>query len=120
MIHKPTVSLEGNAEEFRKCAEVLDKIQSGLEQVYLEKAREGITAEQIKEMMNQETWLQGGEMTKYFKVELLKPLKVLNCTDLKKKKYKNIPLKIKEVEEPAFFYEKIKIALVKAESEILR
>ena len=59
MVHKPTAAVDGTAEELRATAEVLNKMQSGLEETYRRKARDGVTAEQIHELVERETWLTG-------------------------------------------------------------
>ena len=78
MIHCPFSSVEGNAADLRKAAEILDTIQAGLETTYQKKALDGVTVEEIRQMMNQETWLTGTEAAEKFKVEVIQPLKVLN------------------------------------------
>ena len=78
MIHCPYTSTEGNAADLRKAAEILDTLQSGLETTYKKKALDGVTVEEIRQMMNQETWLTGTEAAEKFKVEVIQPLKVLN------------------------------------------
>ena len=80
MIHKPTSAVAGTADEMRKAAEALDEIQSGLETTYLNKAVEGVSADQIHEMMNAETWLTGTDAAKFFNIEVLSPVKTVNCS----------------------------------------
>ena len=80
MIHKPTSAVAGTADEMRKAAEALDAIQSGLETTYLNKAVEGVSAEQIHEMMNAETWLTGTDAANFFNIEVLSPVKTVNCS----------------------------------------
>ena len=98
MIHRPTVELNGNAEDFRKAADTLDIIQRGLETTYQKKAKDGITAEKITDLICAESWLTGQEASAYFNVEILEPVKILNCAGslekLKSLKYKNIPKEI--------------------------
>lgn len=79
MIHKPTSAAEGTADDMRKVADALDAIQSGLETTYLNNAVEGVTEKQIHEMMNKETWLTGTEASNYFNIEVLNPVKSVNC-----------------------------------------
>lgn len=79
MIHRPTSAAEGTAEDMRRAADALDVIQSGLETTYLNKAVDGVTSEQIHSMMDSETWLTGTEAANVFNIEVLNPLKAVNC-----------------------------------------
>lgn len=55
MIHNAWTFAEGNAEELRKQADDLDKITSASVAIYLEKIN--INENQLKELMDKETWL---------------------------------------------------------------
>ncbi|MEK4966331.1 head maturation protease, ClpP-related [Cytobacillus sp. FSL R7-0696] len=68
MIHKPLVVTYGNATELRKAADDLDVLEEGLMNVYTENLVEGIEAETIRDMLQNETWLNGNEVAKYFNV----------------------------------------------------
>lgn len=68
MIHKPWCDCEGNANELRKMADTLEAIEAGIWSIYEEHLAEGVTIEQIKELMEAETWLSGEEAAKYFNV----------------------------------------------------
>jgi len=57
MIHKPFQAIIGNADELRKTADDLDRIEEGILNVYSEHLLDGISAETISEMMKNETWL---------------------------------------------------------------
>lgn len=85
MLHRPFTSAEGNAEDLRKAAEILDTIQEGLATTYQKKALDGVTAEDIQAMMNSETWLTGTEAAQKFKVEVIQPVKALNFAGNRKK-----------------------------------
>lgn len=61
MIHKPWCDCEGNANELRKMADTLEAIEAGIWSIYEEHLAEGVTIEQIKELMEAETWLSGEE-----------------------------------------------------------
>lgn len=79
MLHKPYTCIEGNSDELRKAAEILDTLQSGLESTYNEKACIGITEDYIHKIVNDETWLTGTEAVEIFKIKLLKPVETLNA-----------------------------------------
>lgn len=79
MIHKPSGVAQGTSDDMRKTAEVLDTIQSGIESVYQEAAREDITAQDITDMVNAGTWLTGDEAALFFDVEVMQPLDMVAC-----------------------------------------
>ncbi len=81
MLHKPFTEISGNAEDLRKAAEILDTIQAGLESTYIPKMQEHLSLNNLREMMNNETWFTGTEAAKNFKVELIEPVKILNGID---------------------------------------
>lgn len=59
MVHKPSGISWGNADEMRKEADLLDKIQGSLSDIYKERAN----IESIDEYINQETWFDTNEMS---------------------------------------------------------
>lgn len=63
MIHNPYTCVSGDAEEFRKQAEALDKLTSLSVQVY--KRISSLSEDEIKEMMNKETWILPEEALSY-------------------------------------------------------
>ena len=79
MIHKPSSAVEGTSDDMLKAADTLDTIQKGIESVYQAAAREGVTAQDITDMVNVGTWLTGNEAATYFNVEVIQPLDVVAC-----------------------------------------
>lgn len=67
MIHNAWTIAVGNANDFRKVADTLDKVSQSYIDVYAENAIEGIEKDQIKQMMDDETWLNGEQAAQYFK-----------------------------------------------------
>jgi len=63
MIHNPWTFAMGNAEEFRKIADDLDKISESILAAYREKA--DLEDEEIKELMDAETWMTAEEAVEY-------------------------------------------------------
>lgn len=59
MIHNPWTRACGNAEEFRKQAEDLDKIAQASINAYMSKVE--ISEEELKDLLNKETWLTAQE-----------------------------------------------------------
>lgn len=70
MIHKPWVYCEGNSEDFRKAADDLDALETGIINVYQEHIADGVEIDDIKNMVAAETWLNGQEAAKYFNIEI--------------------------------------------------
>lgn len=63
MIHNPWAWAYGNANDFRKMADDLDKIRESLIAVYQDKT--GMEREKIIEMLDAETWLTAAEAKEY-------------------------------------------------------
>lgn len=61
MIHKPSGVKWGNADDFRKEAELLDKMQGNLQKIYEERA----SIENLEVLINEETWIDVDEMKKF-------------------------------------------------------
>jgi len=55
MIHNAWTIMAGNANNFRKMADDMDKIDESIQAVYVDKT--GISQEEIAELMDKETWL---------------------------------------------------------------
>lgn len=71
MIHKPSCALYGDASDLAKAIEMLDTIQAGLESTYNKAAKDGVTPEQVHDMVEQETWLTGESAAQYFNVDVI-------------------------------------------------
>ena len=71
MSHKPSCALYGDASDMAKAIEMLDTIQAGLESTYNKAAKDGVTPEQMHEMVEQETWLTGESAAQYFNVDVI-------------------------------------------------
>jgi len=59
MIHKPYAIADGNADDFRKAADVLDKMDNNLAEIYARKTGKDI--KEIHELMDAETWMTAEE-----------------------------------------------------------
>lgn len=125
MIHQPFSTVNGNAADLRKAADILDTLQDGLESTYRKKALEGVTAEDIHDMVNAETWLTGEQAVTRFNVKLLAPLNVVNCAGCKDKLkamgLKHIPdgLNFSADTVSAYDEDKIKIILARAKGVLV-
>lgn len=96
MIHNPMCLTYGNAEELRKMADNLDTITSPIVETYRTKLKDGVSDDEIRQMMNEETWLTALDTTKYFNVEITTGNAAVAKADFEKIcQYKNIPENIK-------------------------
>lgn len=68
MIHKPSAMALGNADDMLRVATMLDTVQDGIEQTYLERAREGVTPEAIHDAVETETWYTAAEAAEMFDI----------------------------------------------------
>ena len=94
MLHKPMSMAWGNADEMQKEIEILDKIQNDVMlPIYMSKAKDNVTEEQIQELVNKETWLNAEEIQEYFNCTLIEEEKKIACCVDKDlfNKYKNVP-----------------------------
>ena len=70
MIHKPWSRCVGDSDDMLKTAELLEKIQNNILDIYMDHAQDGVTREEIEQMVNAETWMNGTEAAKYFRMEV--------------------------------------------------
>ncbi len=63
MIHNAWTCASGDANEFRKRANILDKITNGSVKAYMEKVN--ISEEALKNLMDEETWITAREATEW-------------------------------------------------------
>lgn len=121
MIHRVSCGMFGNTDDFIRQIEVMEKIEEGIINSYTEKAIEGVTREQIKDFMINETWFTGDDTAKYFNVTVDKSAKYLNYVDTKQK-FNKIPSEIlnniREVEKLKEQKEIERIENLKKEIEI--
>lgn len=105
MIHKPIFGTWGgyNADEFRKMADDLDRIEEGILNVYEQNLQSGVDIETIKQLVQEETWLTGDKAVEYFDIETTEETKAVACTSDYFNSYKGTPkefLNNKTPEEP--------------------
>jgi ATP-dependent Clp protease protease subunit len=86
MIHLPTGTLSGTAEDLRKGAEQLDRIKSELIDRYMTKvAKKGVTVERLSAMIDEETSMSPGEaLAMGFVDEVREKLKAVASIDINK------------------------------------
>lgn len=79
MIHNPWTIAIGNANDFRKTADMLDQVAKSLINIYMDNTKENVTEDQIKQMMDDETWMTGEAAAEIFNVEVDEAAKVAAC-----------------------------------------
>jgi ATP-dependent protease ClpP protease subunit len=92
MIHNPWTNASGNANDFRRVADLLDQIAQSLINVYMDNAKEGVTEEQIKQMLDDETWMTGEQAAEHFNIQVEKTSTVAACANSEYfNSYKHVP-----------------------------
>ena len=71
MIHNPLTFAVGNAEEMRKTADKLDTVRDTIVNVYLKRTGGKVGADDIKSMMDAESWLTAQEALDYGFVDVI-------------------------------------------------
>ncbi|NGM81294.1 Clp protease ClpP [Paenibacillus sp. 7124] len=119
MIHKPWNMLAGNSNDFRKVADDLDKIEVGIMNVYADKLKDGVDIEVIRQMVNEETWLDGNEAAKYFNIEIAEANNVAACISESFKNYIHVPESLSNSEEVHNEIDQNEILKMKLQLELL-
>lgn len=91
MIHKPMTLGWGNADELAEVIAQLDKCQEMITDIYMKKAKEGITKEIITEAVNKETWMSGKEAAEMFDITAEEREEVAACTSCMTAKFAHAP-----------------------------
>lgn len=99
MVHKPMTMTWGNANELQKEIDLLNKLENDIMlPMYMKKAK-NITEEELKELINAETWMVADEIKDKFNVTYVDEEKKV-AAKLEKdsiNKYKNVPKSVKEL-----------------------
>lgn len=100
MIHNPWTIAAGNANDFRKLADDLDKVRDSMIVAY--QGKSGLEKEEIINIMDAETWLSAEECKEKGLADEIEDAKeVAACMDEKYfSRYKNIPENFKRPPEP--------------------
>lgn len=100
MIHKPWGGTIGDADDMRKYADLLDKVESTLIGAY--KTKTGLSDEELQALLADETWLTGAEaVAKGFADTLVQPLQMAAQLNSKRlQDFKNMPQALKDLFAP--------------------
>ena len=90
MIHKPWTIAAGNADDFRKLAEDLDKVGDSIKQTYLDKV--AISGEKLNELMSEDTYMTAQEAKEYGFVDQIIEEKVPVAIDENGLVYNNLKI----------------------------
>lgn len=99
MIHKPLSVARGNADEMRKEADILDGCQKVILNTYMRHAKEGVTEEQINDLINAETWKNGDGWQEYFDIDVSEENTAVAADSEYFCKYGKLPENLKEKPE---------------------
>lgn len=98
MVHKPMSIAFGNSNDMKKTIEALDEIEdSVMIPMYMDKSK--IDIDTVKQLINDETWLNSDQMSEYFDVTVLDQEKVAVASISSNlfKNYKHIPEMLKDI-----------------------
>ena len=99
MIHNAWVGACGNKEDLQETINLLEKMDKTIADAYEKHLKEGVTRNQIVDMMKAETWLCGNEILDYFNF-ILEDEKQVAYAKVDLNNYKNIPQSLlNELEE---------------------
>ena len=102
MIHKPWTGAWGNADDFRKVIDYLDGAQKSMTEIYMGRVKDGVTEDQITEMINAETWMNGAEAGEVFDVSVEQKPAAAACAGEMFGRFKNAPADIVTAELSEF------------------
>lgn len=96
MIHNAWTYAWGNANELRKAADDIERINQSMIQFYLDRAGEKLDADTLKQLLDAETWLTAEEAVNYGLCdEIISANNAAACIDEKwSKKYQNVPTQL--------------------------
>ena len=90
MMHNSWVMAQGNKNDLQETINLLDKMDNTIADAYMKHTKDGITREEIVNMMEQETWLCGAEILDYFNF-ILEDKKQVAYAKFDTNNYKNVP-----------------------------
>ncbi|WP_338213869.1 head maturation protease, ClpP-related [Companilactobacillus muriivasis] len=112
MIHNPMTFVAGNAEQLRKQADDLDRVRETSVATYLAKSNGKITENDLKKLMDDETWLSADEAVNYgLADEVLEANKAVACVvpDKFKNMFQHLPSQIVKEESKQVSESRLKL-----------
>jgi len=93
MVHNPWTIGMGNATDFRKLADDLDRIGNSAKQTYLSKAGDKLAEDTLQTLLDNETWLSADEALAFGLCDVVEEAnQMAACADSDMlQKYKNVP-----------------------------
>lgn len=94
MIHKPANGYfltMMNADDLRKDADMLDICQKSILNTYMTKAKEGVTEQQINDLVNAESWMVGEDVLNFFDFDIEESNEAVACASTYFDKYEHTP-----------------------------
>ncbi|PEE81771.1 head maturation protease, ClpP-related [Bacillus toyonensis] len=115
MVHNAWTYASGNADQLRKAADDIERINQSMVQHYLTRAGEKLDEDILKQLLDAETWLSAEEAMEYGLCDEVIPANnAAACLDEKwMKEYKNIPQQLVNIQaniSPNEMLERQKIA----------
>lgn len=98
MVHDPWAYAAGNSRDLREVADQLDNAKESMLDVYMGKAREGVTREQIADLLSAETWMRGERAAEYFDLTTKEAPAAAAAASSLFGSYKNLPEELKAEE----------------------
>lgn len=93
MIHNPLTFLFGgyNAKDLSEIIGALESCKDSILNIYMDHVKDGVTKEEISELMDQETWFTGEKAEEYFNIIVEEEVEAVACSSNFFDKYKNTP-----------------------------
>lgn len=103
MIHNAWTYASGNAEQLRKAADDIERINQSMIQFYLDRAGDKLDADTLKQLLDAETWLTAEEAVQYGLCdEIIESNNAAARIDEKwVKQYKNVPKQLVSAQKTA-------------------
>ena len=98
MVHNAWVGACGNKEDLQETINLLEKMDNTIADAYVKHLKDGITREEIVDMMKAETWLCVAEILDYFNF-ILEDEKQVAYAKIDINNYKNVPQELLNQEE---------------------
>lgn len=111
MIHKPWSCCIGDSDDMVRLAMQLDQIEENILDIYMAHTQDGVTREQIQALMGAETWMNGEEAARYFRIGLAPGAAAAACASDYFDRYKYTPKALTMVREQTEREEKERLQL---------